>query len=127
MVFILGYGDHTDQHVLTHSFPTLRSSDLKNITRSRYCGASPSPTGSCPSASAGRTTTAISASSAAGAFRTTMRSDPIRAVSAFTRARSEEHTSELQSLMRISYDVFCMKKKTLLHYINIIFNFILNQ
>src|SRR3546814_3187140 len=27
--------------------------------------------------------------------------------------RSEEHTSELQSLMRISYDVFCMKKKNL--------------
>src|SRR3546814_7737165 len=26
--------------------------------------------------------------------------------------RSEEHTSELQSLMRNSYDVFCMKKKT---------------
>src|SRR3546814_8179369 len=26
--------------------------------------------------------------------------------------RSEEHTSELQSLMRISYDVFCLKKKT---------------
>src|SRR3546814_1509968 len=30
-----------------------------------------------------------------------------------TRAmRSEEHTSELQSLMRISYAVFCLKKKT---------------
>src|SRR3546814_953564 len=28
--------------------------------------------------------------------------------------RSEEHTSELQSLMRISYAVFCLKKKT--HY-----------
>src|SRR3546814_2353927 len=28
-----------------------------------------------------------------------------------TRARSEEHTSELQSLMRISYSVFCLKKK----------------
>src|SRR3546814_13346267 len=27
------------------------------------------------------------------------------------RARSEEHTSELQSLMRISYAVFCLKKK----------------
>src|SRR3546814_8837747 len=27
--------------------------------------------------------------------------------------RSEEHTSELQSLMRISYAVFCLKKKTL--------------
>src|SRR3546814_4948026 len=29
-----------------------------------------------------------------------------------TRRRSEEHTSELQSLMRISYAVFCLKKKT---------------
>src|SRR3546814_7234460 len=29
----------------------------------------------------------------------------------FGGARSEEHTSELQSLMRISYDVFCLKKK----------------
>src|SRR3546814_9583040 len=30
---------------------------------------------------------------------------------ASSRARSEEHTSELQSLMRISYAVFCLKKK----------------
>src|SRR3546814_5490833 len=29
--------------------------------------------------------------------------------------RSEEHTSELQSLMRISYAVFCLKKKTKLN------------
>src|SRR3546814_6346311 len=29
------------------------------------------------------------------------------------RSRSEEHTSELQSLMRISYAVFCLKKKTI--------------
>src|SRR3546814_3868740 len=28
------------------------------------------------------------------------------------KARSEEHTSELQSLMRISYAVFCLKKKS---------------
>src|SRR3546814_10214748 len=28
-----------------------------------------------------------------------------------SRKRSEEHTSELQSLMRISYAVFCLKKK----------------
>src|SRR3546814_5756991 len=28
------------------------------------------------------------------------------------KRRSEEHTSELQSLMRISYAVFCLKKKT---------------
>src|SRR3546814_2102587 len=35
--------------------------------------------------------------------------------------RSEEHTSELQSLMRISYAVFCLKKKniTLQHIINL--------
>src|SRR3546814_3588159 len=35
---------------------------------------------------------------------------PIEEAVAFTR-RSEEHTSELQSLMRISYAVFCLKKK----------------
>src|SRR3546814_1821915 len=29
--------------------------------------------------------------------------------------RSEEHTSELQSLMRISYAVFCLKKKNTIH------------
>src|SRR3546814_8601284 len=33
---------------------------------------------------------------------------------AVDQVRSEEHTSELQSLMRISYAVFCMKKKTLI-------------
>src|SRR3546814_3111957 len=32
-----------------------------------------------------------------------------------TGSRSEEHTSELQSLMRISYAVFCLKKKTKRH------------
>src|SRR3546814_6077591 len=32
-------------------------------------------------------------------------------VPAELQARSEEHTSELQSLMRISYAVFCLKKK----------------
>src|SRR3546814_4502594 len=34
-----------------------------------------------------------------------------RAVRAVRSLRSEEHTSELQSLMRISYAVFCLKKK----------------
>src|SRR3546814_6078156 len=32
-----------------------------------------------------------------------------------TQRRSEEHTSELQSLMRISYAVFCLKKKNTRH------------
>src|SRR3546814_3727863 len=34
-----------------------------------------------------------------------------RGLSLHLRPRSEEHTSELQSLMRISYAVFCLKKK----------------
>src|SRR3546814_6382325 len=36
---------------------------------------------------------------------------PGRKAPASSRKRSEEHTSELQSLMRISYAVFCLKKK----------------
>src|SRR3546814_9164556 len=36
----------------------------------------------------------------------------VRGEGANTKVRSEEHTSELQSLMRISYAVFCLKKKT---------------
>src|SRR3546814_8981794 len=36
---------------------------------------------------------------------------PLRSQDAATAERSEEHTSELQSLMRISYAVFCLKKK----------------
>src|SRR3546814_4252458 len=35
------------------------------------------------------------------------------------QARSEEHTSELQSLMRISYAVFCLKKKKKKNTLNI--------
>src|SRR3546814_2395975 len=55
------------------------------------------------------------------AARTLLSSNPGRSIAAIaasagkcrTRqpARSEEHTSELQSLMRISYAVFCLKKK----------------
>src|SRR3546814_4770606 len=50
------------------------------------------------------------------------RGDEVRRAAGFVRLRraiepwkerSEEHTSELQSLMRISYAVFCLKKKTL--------------
>src|SRR3546814_2962957 len=37
--------------------------------------------------------------------------DPPRATGGHDDRRSEEHTSELQSLMRISYAVFCLKKK----------------
>src|SRR3546814_3110012 len=39
------------------------------------------------------------------------RSAAASAATCFEMQRSEEHTSELQSLMRISYAVFCLKKK----------------
>src|SRR3546814_9703037 len=40
------------------------------------------------------------------------RSGPVVDLVDDVHMRSEEHTSELQSLMRISYAVFCLKKKT---------------
>src|SRR3546814_9291583 len=46
--------------------------------------------------------------------------DDLRAL----RDRSEEHTSELQSLMRISYAVFCLKKKKNTHIYNTIINYV---
>src|SRR3546814_9581874 len=50
----------------------------------------------------------------AGGEITAHRASPAPARGAWGRGRerSEEHTSELQSLMRISYAVFCLKKKT---------------
>src|SRR3546814_4193563 len=67
------------------------------------------------------TTLFRSAASSSGSLRSMM-ADTTRSPVALTRAssvapdpvgppRSEEHTSELQSLMRISYAVFCLKKK----------------
>src|SRR3546814_10896061 len=41
----------------------------------------------------------------------TPQDDDLYCDSLFSDSRSEEHTSELQSLMRISYAVFCLKKK----------------
>src|SRR3546814_8995251 len=76
------YGDHRDLHVLTHSFPTRRSSDL-------FMGP--------------------------WQFKRYLRpiSKELRAWKRESHKdhRSEEHTSELQSLMRISYAVFCLKQK----------------
>src|SRR3546814_3979100 len=42
-------------------------------------------------------------------------------------SRSEEHTSELQSLMRISYAVFCLKKKNYKHTLSYTLQIIINQ
>src|SRR3546814_4229734 len=92
---------------MTHSFPTRRSSDLERATwrqpsacnLSRMVGACCSPA---------RPSWSRSFSSRAANWR----SNPPSPSSTNTTCRSEEHTSELQSLMRISYAVFCLKKKT---------------
>src|SRR3546814_17677820 len=89
--FFSCYGDHRDLHVLTHSFPTRRSSDLFA-----------DPTEACRNTHL--VTTDVWTSMDFEAENEERRK-------AFTNWRSEEHTSELQSLMRISYAVFCLKKK----------------
>src|SRR3546814_1214473 len=55
-----------------------------------------------------RSCAAVPADPCAGTRRPPPRRQPRRPGAT---ARSEEHTSELQSLMRISYAVFCLKKK----------------
>src|SRR3546814_6831891 len=64
--------------------------------------------GTAPAAAAGGLRRAFPAGTAGAAIRRARgrSARPRRAV-----RRSEEHTSELQSLMRISYAVFCLKKK----------------
>src|SRR3546814_2394656 len=89
--FFKRYGDHRDLHVLTHSFPTRRSSDLWASTwkANSWVGTNWRRDVSRPTSSR-----------------------PVRVGTREPSGRSEEHTSELQSLMRISYAVFCLKKKT---------------
>src|SRR3546814_7085069 len=92
-------GDHRHLHVLTHSFPTRRSSDLPLRIVATHLGLRPAE-----------------------------RRDQIRRLlQEFDTSempvimlgdvsewfvRSAEHTSELQSLMRISYAVFCLSNIT---------------
>src|SRR3546814_3218592 len=65
------------------------------------------PLSALPDAITGRTSTSGKSTKASDVW-------PSRCQGASQRlpVRSEEHTSELQSLMRISYAVFCLKKKT---------------
>src|SRR3546814_1337469 len=61
----------------------------------------------CPSSAASQEKSAIG--------RTDPMAMSIRSSPCACARRSEEHTSELQSLMRISYAVFCLKKKKKSH------------
>src|SRR3546814_2416825 len=82
---------------LTHSFPTRRSSDLGPARASLLTGLYQM------THRAVQNTIPLDS-------RFTNLGHELRK-SGYDPARSEEHTSELQSLMRISYAVFCLKKK----------------
>src|SRR3546814_4914823 len=145
LFFVYGYVVHPDLHVLTHSFPTLRSSDL--LVQRRDVAAHrngrirlvedddqvaamiremlaalgyDSERALSGDAAVDLLDTddnfdlVISDMHAGTKKRTGPGSGDRRAVadaSDDVDDRSEEHTSELQSLMRISYAVFCLKKK----------------
>src|SRR3546814_15562145 len=97
------FGYHRDLHLLTHSLPTRRSSALLCPNRK-------------PSSTVGNATTALTARIVAttGWLIPQDQRQRIGAVGELgeVQRRSEEHTSELQSLLRISYADFCLKKQT---------------
>src|SRR3546814_9166632 len=91
----------------------------------RQCAASASTSRMSSKASSTTSADTGPATRAQISFVTSLKSRPDLAISdglvvtpssrPVAASRSEEHTSELQSLMRISYAVFCLKKKTTHH------------
>src|SRR3546814_2942823 len=107
---------------MPHSFPTRRSSDLARVAASRPARRRParrgpqtksSPVESSPVRRAGALEAGMARKVTPGAGgRLGKVCDPAPPdIGRWPCDRSEEHTSELQSLMRISYAVFCLKKK----------------
>src|SRR3546814_2194588 len=89
-------GCHPHARLLPISVPAWRHGDQPCSVRADH------------SPALGRETSALPV---ARADRSPARMGPRQSEAWFARSRSEEHTSELQSLMRISYAVFCLKKK----------------
>src|SRR3546814_2344959 len=115
------YCDHQYLPVLPHSFPTRRSSDLhRRRTRSNRRIAEPlgDRGGEGIAQPHRRQPVTRPTGNGGGRRRVAARGMAQRHQS---RDRSEEHTSELQSLMRISYAVFCLKKKTTNHQLLLIY------
>src|SRR3546814_3577004 len=106
-LYLYGLGDHGHLHVLTHSFPTLRSSELVFLIQSLLQALD-------HAIRLARLDQAVPLEPlAVDLARRRMLGD----LAVHQRLRegrlvgsSEEPTSELQSLMRISYAVFCLKK-----------------
>src|SRR3546814_3502217 len=101
LCFFVCSGDPRYLHVLTHSFPTRRSSDLRPRAAASAAPADAPPPNRLPR------TGMLPMEGSAAPPNGLPKAPPMR----LPTVRSEEHTSELQSLMRISYAVFCLKKK----------------
>src|SRR3546814_1627196 len=107
---------------MTHSFPTRRSSDLLD-DRNKWHAKNGPQNGIRLFRLVHDHFTAKGLDNLLWAFHTTQNAGALQEYypgdsyvdiigkSAYGRGRSEEHTSELQSLMRNSYAVFCLKKK----------------
>src|SRR3546814_2740564 len=93
------YGYQRDHHVPTHSVPTRPSSDLIPglVALLTAAGKEPAVVPDTPGFVCNRLQFAL-----------------FKEAALMVEERSEEHTSELQSLMRISYAAFCWTKKQLL-------------
>src|SRR3546814_3121228 len=112
------YADHLDLNVLTHPFPTLRSSDLDGVEDIKDLRPGMVLEGVVSNVAAFGAFVDIGVHQDGlvhiSALADRYVKDPREVVKAgdiVKVKRSEEHTSELQSLMRISYAVFCLKKK----------------
>src|SRR3546814_6023843 len=99
------YVDHRDLKLLTHSFPRRRSSDL---TRPTFFISS---SGMWKTRLKASTSSRVTRPSALESLAPSTMTPMVKAICLVPSARSEEHTSELQSLMRISYAVFRLQKK----------------
>src|SRR3546814_4992741 len=107
---------------MTHSFPTRRASDLGSLVPAFGVGSSPfkfrhaelvsaSMAGLIALRCAGREGGPWTLKQVQGDEKRSRLPADHRHSVRDARFRSEEHTSELQSLMRNSYAVFCLKKK----------------
>src|SRR3546814_6378048 len=116
-VFFSIYGYHRDLYVLTHSFPTRRSSDLARtrllrvqLDDQRLVDVRQDLVARRHGLECSLQTLFVDVNPVGetGLRGDRQRFDDTRLAK---RGRSEEHTSELQSLMRNSYAVFCLKTK----------------
>src|SRR3546814_7306600 len=110
--FFLGYGDPRDLHLLTHSFPPRLSSGLWIRSIEPLSARHMVIAGDIPGMGDSDQPALPFTIDSLAVGRLPCPSPEGMPSGRANARRSEEHTSELQSLMRISYAVFCLKKTT---------------